>query len=90
MHTILMIIALGQFGAPAPQPDQFIPLPAQTEIGRHAPPIQWFQPVQPQPIEYPTPLRNLLFGRTRLAPVGPPVPYRWEPGRWVPLQEHPQ
>ncbi len=48
------------------------------------PQIQWFQPVQPQPIEYPTPLRNFLFGRTRLAPTGPPVPFRWEPGRWVP------
>jgi len=58
----------------------------------HAPPtgpIWWMQPVQPQPVIYPTPLRNFLFGTHRLAPVGPPIPYRWEPGRWVPLQQEP-
>jgi hypothetical protein len=56
----------------------------------HAPPtgpIWWAQPVVPQPIIYPTPLRNFFFGTQRLVPTGPPIPYRWEPGRWVPLQE---
>ena len=44
----------------------------------------WAQPTQPQRIIYPTPLRDLLFGRQRLVPTGPPVPYYLVPGRVVP------
>ena len=68
-------------------------LGAESSMVHHAPPpppIRWWQPVEPQPIEYPTPLRNFLFGRTRMVPSGPPIPFRWEPGRWVPIQEVPQ
>ena len=84
MHALLLFFALGQSGAPLPEPFTLVPV-------HHAPPsVQWFQPVQPQPIVYPTPLRNFFFGRTRMVPAGPPVPYRWEPGRWVPAQETPQ
>jgi len=34
----------------------------------------WKQPATAQRIFYPTPLRDLLFGRQRLVPTGPPVP----------------
>ena len=46
------------------------------------------QPTQPrpgtwEPIHYPTPLRNLLFGSARFRPD---PNYRWQPGQWVPIQ----
>lgn len=44
----------------------------------------WYQPAKPQLIVYPTPIRDLLFGRARLVPTGPPVPYYLVPGRLVP------
>ena len=46
------------------------------------------QPTQPrpgtwEPIDYPTPLRNLLFGSARFRPD---PNFRWQPGQWVPIQ----
>ena len=35
-----------------------------------------------QPIQYPTPLRNFLFGSARWQPD---PNYRWQPGHWVPV-----
>jgi hypothetical protein len=43
-----------------------------------APPGTW------QPIQYPTPLRNLLFGTHRWTPD---PGYRWQPGHWVPTEQ---
>ena len=61
-----------------------VPLVCPVEVChacRPQPPGTW------APILYPTPLRNLLFGSHRWQPD---PNYRWEPGRWVPLQESPK
>lgn len=46
----------------------------------------WKQPATAQRILYPTPLRDLLFGKQRAVPTGPPVPYYLVPGQLVPPQ----
>lgn len=44
----------------------------------------WAQPLKQARVFYPTPLRDLLFGKTRTVPTGPPVPYYIVPGKLVP------
>ena len=50
------------------------------EVCRQCPPTR---PGTWEPIHYPTPLRNFLFGSARFRPD---PNYRWQPGRWVPIQ----
>lgn len=44
----------------------------------------WVQPSKQARVFYPTPLRDLLFGKSRTVPTGPPVPYYLVPGKLVP------